>query len=169
MDKITFDTLPSSTNAVESHNRLCKSEHVQILKVAMMTTYRKDMSTSLELMAQSRGLPTTYDDLTHSAREKRSQQQSASRRKRLCQDPEDDPMGPPDSKKAFQQGTQSVCVIIYSDGRSTTCKSKSPSDKTPSRKKRKKQETLITQQGTRGMTEHAISNLPSLLVCFVIL
>ena len=62
MDKKTFDTLPSSTNAVESHNRLCKSEHVQILKVAMITTYRKDMSTSLELMAQSRGLPTTYDD-----------------------------------------------------------------------------------------------------------
>ena len=111
MDKERFDSLPSSTNAVESHNRLCKSEHVQILKVAMMATYRKDMSISLELMAQSRGLPTTYDGLTQSARAKRSQQQSASRRKRLRQDPEDDPMGPPDSKKAFQQGTQSVCTI----------------------------------------------------------
>ena len=43
MDKM-FDSLPSSTNAVESHNRLCKSEHVQILKVAMLVTYRKDMS-----------------------------------------------------------------------------------------------------------------------------
>lgn len=112
MDKETFNSLPSSTNAVESHNRLSKSEHAQILKVAMMGTYRKDMSTSLELMAQSRGLPTTYDDLTESARVKRSRQQSASRRKRLRQDPEDNPEGPPDSKKAFQQGTQSICYNL---------------------------------------------------------
>ena len=62
------------------------------------------MSISLELMPQSHGIPTTYDGLTQSARAKRSQQQSASRRKRLRQYPEDDPMGTPDSKKDFQQG-----------------------------------------------------------------
>ena len=112
MDKETFNSLPSSTNVVESHNRLSKSEHVEILKVAMMVTYRKDMSTSLELMAQSRGLSTTYDDLSECAQEKRSRQQSASQRKRLRQDPEDDPKGPPDSRKAFQQGTHAVCVIF---------------------------------------------------------
>ena len=111
MDKEMVDSLPSLTNAVESHNRLCKSEHVQILKVAMLATYRKDMSITLELMAQSCGLSTTYDGLSQSARAKRAQQQSASRRKRLRQDPEDDPMGPPDSTKDFQQGTQSVCVF----------------------------------------------------------
>lgn len=85
MNKVTFNTLPTSANAVESHNRLSKSAHPDILKVEMMVTYRKGnnniMSTTLESMAQIQGVSTTYDDLTGSARKKRSLQQSDSRRK----------------------------------------------------------------------------------------
>ena len=102
MDRETFDSLTNSTNAVESHNRLSKTDELQILNVAMMVTYRQDMSTTLELMAQSRGLTTTYENLTESGREKRLQQQSASRRKRIREISNDDAEGPPDTKSHCQ-------------------------------------------------------------------
>ena len=43
MDKDIFDRLPSSTNAVESHNRLSKRSKPNVLRVALISTYKIDM------------------------------------------------------------------------------------------------------------------------------
>jgi hypothetical protein len=39
-----FQRLPSSTNAVESHNWLSKTGRPEILCIAMLTTYKVDMA-----------------------------------------------------------------------------------------------------------------------------
>ena len=102
MQPEVFNSLPNSTNAVESYNCFSKTKQPQILKVAMMMTYKEDMSKSLQVMARRRGLPTTYDDLSQSARAQRSAKQNEARRKRYRQ--EDDADGPPDTKKKFNAG-----------------------------------------------------------------
>ncbi len=100
MDPDTFKSLPSSTNAVESYNRFSKTKQPQILKVAMLTTYREDMAKTLQVMARQKGLPTTYEKQSLSARVQRSGKQSAARRKRFRHD--DDAEGPPDTRKKFK-------------------------------------------------------------------
>lgn len=104
MDPALFKELPNSTNAVESHNRFGRSTHRQPLKAAMMATYREDMAKSLEIMARRKGLSTAYDSPLQSDRIKRSAQQSLARRKRYRQE-NDDPEGPPDTKRTFNPGT----------------------------------------------------------------
>ena len=47
-----FDDIPSDTNAVESHNRVSKGSAPDVLKVALMTTYKVDMAAALEHLAQ---------------------------------------------------------------------------------------------------------------------
>ena len=51
-----FNKLPDTTNAVESHNRCSKGSCPDILKVALMATYKIDMSTALEHLAKRRGI-----------------------------------------------------------------------------------------------------------------
>ena len=71
MDKETVNRLPSSTNAVKSHNRLSKGTTTDVLRVAMMSTYRIDMSNALEHIARGKGVSTTYEDLTPTSKENR--------------------------------------------------------------------------------------------------
>jgi len=104
MDPKQFNKLPSSTNAVESYNRFGKSSHRQALKQAMITTYKEDMAKTLEIMAVSQGLSVTYEDLSDTARTKRSNQQNLARRKRYGDKENEDPDGPPDTKKKFNKG-----------------------------------------------------------------
>ena len=59
MDPATFSSLPSSTNAVESLHRVSKGKHPDVLKVALMTTYKVDMACTLEHMAASKHIPTS--------------------------------------------------------------------------------------------------------------
>ncbi len=60
----TFKDLPDTTNAVESHNRVSKGRSPDILGVAMMATYKVDFAAVLEHLARTKGIPTSYDDLT---------------------------------------------------------------------------------------------------------
>lgn len=113
MGRQQFQELPNSTNAVESHNRFGRTAHRQPLKSAMMATYREDMSRCLEMMARRNGLPTSYDNLSLSARSERSAQQSSARRKRLRNSDNDDAEGPPDTKRTFNSG---MC-ILYTQSR----------------------------------------------------
>ena len=60
MSEEQFQELPSTTNAVESHNRLSKTGKPEILRVAMLTTYKVDMAMALEHMAARQGIQTSY-------------------------------------------------------------------------------------------------------------
>ena len=57
-----FDEIPDITNAVESHNRCSKGSSPDILKVALMATYKIDMAAALEHLAKRRGITTSYED-----------------------------------------------------------------------------------------------------------
>ncbi len=57
-----FKSLPSSTNAVESHNRCSKSATVDSLKVVLLETYKLDMAASLEHLSNSQGIKTSCID-----------------------------------------------------------------------------------------------------------
>ena len=55
MDEEQFRTLPTSTNTVESHNRLSKADKPEILRVAMLlTTYKVDMAVAYQTSTFSR-------------------------------------------------------------------------------------------------------------------
>lgn len=135
MDPKLFKELPSSTNAVESYNRFSKSMYRQPLKQAMMATYKEDMAKTLEIIAIRKGLSVTYENLSDSARIKRSNQQNLARQKRYNKE-NDDPDGPPDTKKKFNSGmyihtTQyfnkvfdCMCVIIDSNTTHKSTKSR---------------------------------------------
>ena len=109
MDRQQFEELPTSTNAVESYNRFGKHTHRQPLKVAMMATYKEDMAETLEIMARRQGLTTSYDNQSTSACAKHSSQQNRARQKRLRSE-NDDPEGPPDTKRKFFPGNY-FCII----------------------------------------------------------
>ena len=66
-----FQLLPETTNAVESHNRGSKRKSADILKVALMSTYKLDIAAALEHLARNHSIPATYVDLSHDARAKR--------------------------------------------------------------------------------------------------
>ena len=72
MPKERFNALPSSTNAVESHNRLSKKQHPEILKVAMLTTYKVDMASTLEHIARLEGVSSSYG-ITQGSKRKRKE------------------------------------------------------------------------------------------------
>lgn len=55
MGETLFATLPTSTNAVEAHNRISKASTLESLSVAMLTTYKEDMLAALEHLAASEG------------------------------------------------------------------------------------------------------------------
>lgn len=103
MDEGTFNCLPSSTNAVESHNRLSKGSSPDVLRVALMSTYKVDMSNALEHVARSRGVSTSYEDSSVASKENRRKVANAARVKKRLHEEESD--GPPDKHSDFQKGT----------------------------------------------------------------
>ena len=95
-----FHWLPNSTNAVESYNRLCKRPTLDVLSVAMMTTYRLDMAAALQHLAVTSGMSVTYERQTPEERSSRASAQGRARAKRRLRDI-DDAEGPPDKRKDF--------------------------------------------------------------------
>ena len=97
-----FNKLPNTTNAVESHNRCSKGSCPDILKVALMATYKIDMSAALEHLAKTRGITTSYEDLSQASRAARAKVANRTRsRKRAASD---DAEGPPDKHQDFKKG-----------------------------------------------------------------
>ena len=108
MTSSTFLKLPNSTNAVESHNRLSKGTSQDVLSVAMMTTYKLDMSAALQHLAVTKGLPVAYEKQTPEARSIRANAQNKARVKRRF-NAVDDAQGPPDKRRNF--GKLHVCKL----------------------------------------------------------
>ena len=75
MSEEQFCNLPMTTNAVESHNRLSKIDKPEILRVAMLTTYKIDMSVALEHMARCDGMQTSYEDTNEEAKGRKGRKQ----------------------------------------------------------------------------------------------
>ena len=71
----------------------------EILKVAMLTTYKIDMSMTLEHMANREGMATNYGD-------------STKRKRRKLEIDESDKEGPPDKRKHFEPGVNISTVIF---------------------------------------------------------
>ena len=108
MPKSTFDRLPSSTNAVESYNRLCKGPTPDSLDVAMMATYKLDMAATLQHLAATEGVSTSYECQTPEARVIRASTQNKARNKRQYDVLEkDDAEGPPDKRYDYSK----LCVV----------------------------------------------------------
>ncbi len=99
MSNEVFNRLPDSTNAVEAHNRLSKGSSPEVLQVALLSTYKVDMSATLQHIAKAKGVSITYNDMSPTARAKRTTALNLARRKRrgIC----DDEGGPPDKKRHF--------------------------------------------------------------------
>ena len=99
MKPSTFSALPSSTNAVESLHRGAKGKHADVLKVALMSTYKVEMASTLEYIAATKNIPTSYEKLTPSVRNQRAKVAERARVKRMRED--DDMDGPPDKRRHF--------------------------------------------------------------------
>ena len=98
-----FDKIPNTTNAVESHNRCSKGSTPDILKVALMATYKIDMAAALEHLAKRKGITTSYEDLSLASRAARTMVANKARsRKRAASD---DAEGPPDKHRDFTKGS----------------------------------------------------------------
>lgn len=75
-----------------------------------METYKIDMMATLEHLAKQTGIPTSYEDLTPSAREKKAKVASTTRsRKRALH--YDDAEGPPDKKQHFSHDKPGICLF----------------------------------------------------------
>ncbi len=111
MSSEVFDKLPNSTNAVEAHNRLSKGSSPEVLQVALLSTYKVDMSATLQHIAKAKGVSITYDDMSPSARAKRADALCLARRKRRKIG--DDEGGPPDKRRHFDEnGEYILCAVI---------------------------------------------------------
>ena len=108
MDSASFASLPSSTNAVESLHRATKQKYPDVLKVALMTAYKFDMACTLEHIAASKQIPTSYERLTPDVRAARSKAAKRATAKRLHEKTDDDD-GPPDKRSNFSK----YCHIDY--------------------------------------------------------
>ena len=96
---------------MESHNRPSKASSPDILKVALMSTYKVDMAATLEHLANSQGISTSYDNLHPAARAKRTKVTNKARsRKRAGADDTD---GPPDKCRDFKKGKCTCCYAAY--------------------------------------------------------
>ena len=82
----TFSALPSSTNAVESLHKGAKGKHANVLKVALMSTYKVDMASALEYTAATKNIPICYEKLTPSVRKQRAIVAEKARVKRMRKD-----------------------------------------------------------------------------------
>jgi hypothetical protein len=106
MSEERFRSLPNTTNAVESHNRLSKVDRPEILRIAMLTTYKVDMSVALEHMARSEGMLTSYDDTNEEAKGRKSK---AHRKRKL---ESGDGEGPPDKSKHFKNVKHGQSILV---------------------------------------------------------
>ena len=121
MDAGVFQSTPNDTNAVESHNHCSKGSKPDILKVALMSTYKVDMAAALEHLAGCQGIRTSYDDdMTPVARAKRSATSNKARRRKRARDDKENCDGPPDKRRDFVKGIihtvymcTSVCLILH--------------------------------------------------------
>ena len=95
INKDLFDRLPTTTNAVESHNCLSKNGKLDILRVAMMSTYKIDMSNALECLARMQGISTSYVHTT---------KPTATKRKHKVLTDNEEENGPPDKHRDFNEG-----------------------------------------------------------------
>lgn len=100
MSEEEFTSLPTFTNAVESHNRLSKHDKAEILCVALFTTYKIDMTAAIEHMTRSEGLSISYTESNDVQRKKNSSAVRKSPLKRGLER-EGDNDGPPH----FESGT----------------------------------------------------------------
>ena len=101
MSEEEFTNLPTSTNAVESRNRLSKNDKAETLSVALLTTYKIDVAMALEHMARTEGLSTSYTENSAERRKKNRNAVSKYRQKRKLET-EGDNDGPPDKQRDFQ-------------------------------------------------------------------
>ena len=97
MKPSTFSALLSSTNAVESLTKGAKGKHADVLKVALISTYKVDMASTLEYTAATKNIPTCYEKLTPSVRNQRAKVAERANVKRM----NDDVDGPPDKCRHF--------------------------------------------------------------------
>lgn len=109
MDSQTFNRLPDSTNAVEAHNRLSKGSSPKVLQVALLSTYRVDVSAALQHIAKAKGVSIAYDDMSPTARAKRVATLNLARRKRRAIDNNDG--GPPDKKRQFDENGKGLPYV----------------------------------------------------------
>ena len=71
-----------------------------------LPSYKLDMASALEHLANSMGIKTSYDDLTPDARAKRSAKANKARAKKRARDYKSETDGPPDKRRDFKkQGT----------------------------------------------------------------
>ena len=96
MDPLSFASLPSSTNAVESLHLATKQKHPNVLKVALVTVYKVDMANALEHIAAKKQIPTAYERLTPDVRAANSKTAKRANAKRMYERADDDDDGPPD-------------------------------------------------------------------------
>ena len=114
---MVFNLLPNSTNAVESHNRCSKGTAPDILKVALLSTYKKDMAASLEHLANCQGIKTSYVNLTPAARAKQLAVANKARSRKRAQYENEETDGPPDKCKDFKKGIynfpDNLSMLLY--------------------------------------------------------
>ncbi len=103
-----FQDIPDTTNAVESHNCVSKGRYPDILGVAMMATYKVNYAAALEHLARTKGIPTSFDDLTPPAHVKRTKVANTSRNRKRAGDDSD---RPPDKHQGFKKGTLIIIII----------------------------------------------------------
>ena len=120
-DNEAFESLPDTTNVVESHNRASKGKSPDTLKVAMMATYKLDMSAALEHLARTQGIPTSYTDFTPDARAKRAKQANLARSLKRARNQKEETDGPPDKHRDFKKGMQVNFAHGYSSFELTVC------------------------------------------------
>ena len=103
MDTSTFSSLPSSTNAVESLHRIAKGKRPDVLKVALMSMYKTDMVATLEHIAASKNIPTSFERLTPLVRAQRAVVAHKARAKRMRDIDDGNSDGPPDKRSDFRK------------------------------------------------------------------
>ena len=79
---------------MESYNRLSKQRDPNILKV--------DMANAMEHIACTKGISTSYMDMSLAAREKRNKATNATRARKRSREEESE--GPPDKSGDFSEG-----------------------------------------------------------------
>ena len=97
-----FNKIPDTTNTVKSHNRSSKGSSPDILKVALMSTYKIDMAAALEQLAKRKGITTCYEDLSPASRATRTKVSNKARSRKKAAS--DDAEGPPGMHQDLKKG-----------------------------------------------------------------
>ena len=113
MDKITWESCPTTTNAVERKNQDCKQSQPLEIQAAFVNVYRMDKAACLQHIAACEQVRLSYRSTTQEAREKQAAQKRKERDKRY---PEDRQalQGPPDKTSNFM-AKKSKCKQFLED------------------------------------------------------